>query len=310
MQTILGAGGAIATELARALTAYTTDIRLVSRHPSKVNEGDQLFPADLTDPAKVSEAVRGSEIVYLTVGFPYKLKVWQDNWPLVMANVIAACTEHGAKLVFFDNIYMYDGRDLSHMTEQQPKDPPSQKGKVRAQVERMVWDAVRDQGLKALVARAADFYGPSVVNVSILTEMVFKPLSTGGTANWLMDDGYKHSFTYTPDAGKATALLGNTPDAYGEAWHLPTAPDPLTGKEWVNAVAKVLGAKPKYRIVGRFMSWLIGLFVPTLHENMEMLYQYDRDYVFNSDKFERRFGIRPTPYAQGLEAIARIDYGK
>jgi hypothetical protein len=33
MQTILGSGGAIDIELAKALTSYTTRIRLVSRHP-------------------------------------------------------------------------------------------------------------------------------------------------------------------------------------------------------------------------------------------------------------------------------------
>lgn len=46
-QTILGAGGAIGIELAKALTAYTTDIRLVGRNPKKVNTTDQLFQADL-----------------------------------------------------------------------------------------------------------------------------------------------------------------------------------------------------------------------------------------------------------------------
>ncbi len=33
MQTILGAGGSIGIELAKSLTSYTTDIRLVSRTP-------------------------------------------------------------------------------------------------------------------------------------------------------------------------------------------------------------------------------------------------------------------------------------
>jgi len=39
MQTILGSGGAIGIELAKALTAYTLDIKLVSRNPKKVNNG-------------------------------------------------------------------------------------------------------------------------------------------------------------------------------------------------------------------------------------------------------------------------------
>ena len=53
MQTILGAGGAIGTELAKSLIEYTKDIRLVGRNPKKVNETDQLFPADLSEKAQI-----------------------------------------------------------------------------------------------------------------------------------------------------------------------------------------------------------------------------------------------------------------
>jgi short-subunit dehydrogenase len=44
-QTILGAGGAIGIELAKSLKEYTSDIRLVSRNPTKINSSDELFSA-------------------------------------------------------------------------------------------------------------------------------------------------------------------------------------------------------------------------------------------------------------------------
>ena len=36
-----------------------------------------------------------------------------------------------------------------------------------------------------------------------------------------------------------------------------------------------------------------------------MYYQYDHDYRFDSTKFERAFGVQPTPYRQALEEISR-----
>jgi hypothetical protein len=54
-----------------------------------------------------------------------------------------------------------------------------------------------------------------------------------------------------------------------------------------------------------WMVRLIGLFVPFMREMPEMLYQYDRDYVFDSSKFEKRFGIVATPYTQGVRDIVR-----
>jgi len=209
MQTILGSGGAFGIELAKALKEYTTNIRLVSRNPQKVNDTDQLFAADLLDRPKVFEAVQGSSIVYVTVGFPYNLKVWQQNWPKFIKYVIDACIEYKCKLVFFDNIYMYDLNYLNGMNEETPINPPSKKGKIRAEIATMIMNAIKEGKLEALIARSADFYGPKIKNSSMLTEMVFKPLSNGKKANWLSSVNFRHSFTYTPDAGRATALLGN-----------------------------------------------------------------------------------------------------
>ena len=308
MQTILGAGGAIGNELARALTHYTTDVKLVSRNPKKINETDVLFKADLTNAEEVNNALKDSEVAYLTVGLPYDLKVWQRDWPLIMQNVISACVANNCRLVFFDNIYLYSGDNLNPIKETNRIDPPSKKGKVRNEIVQMIWRAAEQKNLEALIARCADYYGASIKNTSVLTETVLKPMSKGNTANWLLSDKYKHSYTFTTDAGKATALLGNTRSAFGETWHLPTANDPLTGKEWMELIAREMGVAPKYRIVNKTMVRLIGLFVPEMRETNEMLYQYDKDYVFNSDKFEQKFSFKPTQYKDGIKQIVLTDY--
>ena len=306
-QTILGSNGGAGTELAKALTQYTSTIRQVSRNPRPVNQGDELFKADLHSRDQVMKAVEGSEIVYLTVGLQYDHNVWKAQWPPLVRNVIDACKIHGAKLVFFDNMYMYDGNSLDGMTEDTPVNPPSRKGKVRAELSRMILEEVATGKLTALIARAADFYGPGLRN-SMLTQTVFKPLSEGKKANWLGSVSYKHSFTYTPDAGIATAILGNTPDAYGQVWHLPTAADPPTGKEWIEMIAREIGKPPKFQAAPKFMVSILGLFIPIMKEMVEMVYQYDRDYIFDSTMFESRFNFKPTAYKDGIRTIVQTDY--
>lgn len=310
MQTILGSGGAIGVELARALPKYTDQIRLVSRNPKKVSSNDQLMAIDLLNPDALKKAIKGSSIVYVTVGFDYNIKVWRKNWPTLVRKVIAACQEYECKLVFFDNIYMYDANHLDGMTEETPVNPPSKKGEVRAQIAKMIMDEVKAGKLTALIARSADFYGPGIKNTSMLTETVFKPLSEGKKANWMGSAKYKHSFTYTPDAGKATAILGNSDSAYNQVWHLPTAPNPFTGKEWVEHIAKEMGVKPNYREASKTIIKVMGLFMPIMKEMVEMMYQYDRDYVFNSDKFEKQFNYKPVPYQEGIKKVVQSDYQK
>ena len=310
MQTILGSGGAIGVELAKALPEYTNKIRLVSRKPVKVNPTDEVLAADVLNHEELQEAVKGSEIVYVTVGFQYNYKVWKQNWPVFIANLIEACKTSKCKLVFFDNIYMYDKDHLNGMTEETPVNPPSKKGTIRAEIANMIMSEVKAGNLTALIARSADFYGPNIQNSSMLTELILKPFSKGEKANWMGKTNCKHSFTYTPDAGKATALLGNTESAYNQVWHLPTAGNPPTGKQWIEMCAKAFGVPAKFRTAPAFAVKIMGLFNAVLREMPEMLYQYDRDYVFNSDKFEKTFDFKPTPYLEGIKAVIEKDYQK
>jgi nucleoside-diphosphate-sugar epimerase len=304
MQTILGANGTIGSVLAKELKAYTDKVRLVSRHPKKVNDTDEVFPADLTDASQVEKAIAGSDVAYLVVGFDYNIKVWQEQWPKLMRTAIDACIKHNCKLVFFDNVYMYDVAAIGHMTETSPLNPPSKKGAVRKQIAEMLLNETKSGKLTALIARAADFYGPDNER-SVLIEMVYKNFKKGKTPNWFADATKKHSFTYTPDAAKATALLGNTPDAYGQVWHLPTDPNTLTGKEWVALFAKEMHGKNKVAVLSGWFLKVLGLFIPLMKEMPEMMYQYDRDYFFDSSKFEKRFNFNPTTYQDGVKRICQ-----
>jgi nucleoside-diphosphate-sugar epimerase len=303
MQVILGSGGAIGNDLAKELLKYTSDIRLASRNPKKVNDDDELVKCDLTRPREVDEAVKGCEVAYLTVGLQYRLKVWQEQWPLIMKNVIAACKKHKTRLVFFDNIYMYHPDKLNPMTEKTEVFPVSKKGKVRAEIAQMIFDEIKAGKLEALIARAADFYGPGIKN-SAFNEAIYTNLKAGKKANWFCSVNHLHNFTFTPDAAKATALLGNTSSAYNQVWHLPTAA-PLTGKQWIEKVAKELGVEPKTQVASKFIVQVLGLFNPIMKEFVEMLYQFDRDYNFDSSKFETVFKIKPTPVDEAIKQVVK-----
>ena len=162
MQTILGAGGAIANHLAKELKNYSTEIRLVSRNPKKVNDNDEILSADLLNKELIDKAVAGSEVVYVTAGLKYDIKVWQRDWPIIMQNVIDACVKHNARLVFFDNVYAYSPNEIPGMTEDSVKEPQTKKGRVRLDLLNMIFQAIKNRGLHALVARSADFYGKDV----------------------------------------------------------------------------------------------------------------------------------------------------
>jgi len=307
MQTIIGSGGTIGLPLAKELKKYTNQIRLVSRNPRKVHEKDELFPLDVNDLARIDDAISGSDVVYVTIGFNYKLKVWQNTWPPFMQAVINACKAYNSRLVFFDNVYMYAKSAIPHMTEDAPMQPPSKKGLVRKQLNEMIMKEVENANLTALIARSADFYDPDT-NKSVLAETVAKNLLKGKKAQVFGNIDKIHTYTFTPDAGKATALLGNTPDAYNQVWHVPTTKEKLTPKQWIELIATELNVPPRIQKVPTWMLFIIGLFIRELKEFPEMMYQYEMDYIFDSSKFEKKFGISATPPEEGVKIM--IDYLK
>ncbi|HZY24733.1 MAG TPA: NAD(P)H-binding protein, partial [Bacteroidales bacterium] len=113
--TILGAGGSIGNALAFELLNEKEEVRLVSRSNYSI-PGTESFKADLTNFEETLSSVKKSDVAYLCAGLPYDSKIWDDEWPKVIQNSIDACKGAGAKLIFFDNVYMY-GRVDGKMTE-------------------------------------------------------------------------------------------------------------------------------------------------------------------------------------------------
>jgi nucleoside-diphosphate-sugar epimerase len=107
--------------------------------------------------------VAGSDFVYLLAGLDYNRKIWRAEWPVIMRNTIDACKAAGARLIFFDNVYMY-GRVDGSMTESTPYNPCSAKGKIRAEIDEMLLKEMKSGEIKAMIATSADFYGPRKEN--------------------------------------------------------------------------------------------------------------------------------------------------
>ena len=302
MHTILGAGGSIAKELMIELQSKKVPYRIVSRNPQPVL-GAEIVKADLIQYDQVLAAVNNSTIVYLVVGLKYNSKIWETEWPLVMNNVIQACKAVKAKLVFFDNVYM-NGKVAGVMTEATAFNPNSKKGLVRAAIVEQLLNEMKTGALTALIARSADFYGPSADKNSVPNMLVFQNIMKKKNPQWLLNADLPHSFTFTTDAARALYLLAITENAYGQTWHLPTKDEPITGKTFIRLATTAMQVPNKYSILSKWMIRLAGLFIADIRETYEMLYQNEVPYIFDSSKFEKAFNFKPTSYEEGIQKTA------
>ena len=296
--TILGAGGAIANSLTDELLNHNQTVRLVSRS-GFAREGTESVKGDFVIYADTMNAVQGSDVVYLLAGLPYDSRIWEENWPEIMQNTIDACKKGNAKLIFFDNVYMY-GKVDGRMTEETPYNPCSKKGEIRAKIARQLEDEMKQGKLQAIIARSADFYGPYALQTSIPYVMALDKLLNGKKAQWMVNAKMPHSLTYTLDCGKALYLLANDEKAYNQIWHLPTYNPAISGEEFIQIAAHELGVSSKYSVLKKWMVKMGGLFNKTIAELYEMLYQNEMNYHFDSSKFNTYFNFQPTTYEQGI----------
>lgn len=303
MQVILGANGQIGQELAKELhSKYNADLRLVSRSPKKVNESDRLLAANLLDSTMTSEAVKDAEIAYLTVGLPMNTKMWVEQWPIMMRNVIEACKKQGTKLVFFDNTYMYP-QTATPQLEDTAFNPYGEKGKVRATIANMLLKEMESQTINAVICRSPEFYGPGKTQ-SITNKLIFENIQKGAKLKVFLRDDTLRTLIFTPDASKAMALIGNTPDAYGQTWHLPCDDNRLTYQQLIQLAGEIYGQTFSYSILKKWILQVVGLFNKQIKDAAELLPRYEKDNIFDSSKFKNYFpNFKVTSYREGIETI-------
>ena len=303
MQTILGANGQIAVELARELRRSHTDgIRLVSRTPRKVNGTDTLVSANLLDARQTAEAVQGSSVVYFTAGLPPDTALWEAQFPTMLKNALDASRAAGARFAYFDNTYMYP-QDDRLQTEDTPFAPVGRKGKVRAAMASMVLEEMARGDIPVLISRAPEFYGPGKTQ-SFTNALVIEKLQAGQKPRVPVRDDTRRTLIWTPDASRALAALGNAPDAFGQTWHLPCDDERLTYRQFVAMAAGVFGQDAGYTVLPRWALAAAGLFSRPVREIRELLPRYGQDNLFDSSKFKRRFpAFAVTTYREGLARI-------
>lgn len=303
MQIILGANGIIGEELAKELCVnYKRKITLFGRNPKKVNPDDILLQGNLLNAEDVLKALENKEVAYLTVGLPYKSEIWLSDWPKIIRHVIAGCQANNCKLVYFDNTYAYP-QDTAIQKENTPLKSEGKKGQAKKIAAEILLKAINEKEIDAVICRAPEFYGPGKTR-GITNSLIFEKLKEHKKPKVLLRGNVLRTLIYTPDASKATALIGNTPEAYGQTWHLPCDDNRLTYQGIIEEISNQLGRNIKYDVMNSFVLKLASIFNSNIKETLELLPRYKMDNIFDSSKFKNKFpDFKLTTYQEGIKNI-------
>ena len=294
---VLGASGGLGSAVVWQLVRQGKRIRAVSRSAERVDLGHRIevVRADITNPAQMRKICQDAAVIYHCANAPYP--EWTTALPPMMDAVIRMAEISGAKVVYGDNLYMY-GQVSGLITEDLPDRATGKKGLIRSQIAAQLMEAHRSGRIQATIGRAADFFGPSVLN-SMMGEVVFQALVEGKTLNLIGRLDVPHTYTFIEDFAKGLVTLGDQAEALGEIWHVPSA-ETLTTQQFLDLIFAEAQYTPKLRIASPLMLNFLGLFSKMMCELKEISYEFEQPFIVDSQKYERVFGSDPTPHREAI----------
>ncbi len=241
------------------------------------------------------EACEGAYVVYHCIGLPYPR--WTE-FPSIAAGIVEGAASARAKLIYADNLYAYGPVD-GPMNEDLPLHAVTKKGRLRAGIARSLMNVHNSGKVRVAIGRGSDFFGPFATDAAMMGSRVFGRALAGKSAQAIGDPDRLHTYTFIDDFGKALVMLGERDEALGKSWHVPSAPA-ITTRRFVERIYGELGKPAKLSTAPRFAIALMGRFDDTIRELREMLYQFERDFVMDSSRFESTFGALPTALDESI----------
>jgi nucleoside-diphosphate-sugar epimerase len=247
--------------------------------------------ADGADPAALTEAARGAEVLYNCACPPYHR--WPQDWPPLAAAVLTAAERTGAVLATVSNLYGY-GPVTGAMTEDLPLRATGAKGRVRAGIWRDALAAHEAGRVRATEVRPSDYLGPGAQ--SPVGDRIMSRLLAGRAVQVPRSADTEHTWTYIPDVARLLVAVGADERAWGRPWHVPSNP-PRSQRQVVADLSAAAGLGPvPVREMSPALLRVAGIFVPVVRELPEVSYQTASSFIVNSAAAQAAFSLQPTPW--------------
>lgn len=286
--TVLGAGGGLGRNVVDAARAAKHSVVALVRDPKRAELPDDVTTV-VGDATRVEDLVRAmtdADATMFCVNPPFA--TWLTTFPLLLECAITAARQTNTRLVFPANVWIYGpGRADDFVAESRAPAPTSQRGKMRAEMERQI----RAASIRYAMVRLPEFYGQ---NVNSLTARVFRAALTDRQALWPGPLDVTIELVYMPDAAAALVEVATAADCDAAVFHLPGAR--TTPRQFVEFVYQAAGRKPRLFGVPLWVLSAGGVFDATLRGAADIAHLWTHPILLDGTKYTARFGAIPrTP---------------
>ena len=301
---VIGATGGVGGEVAATLLRHGWQVRGLARDPAKAQRsgpgGVEWVAGDAMAESDVVAAARSAGVVFHGAN-PPGYRNWRGLAIPMLRNAITAAEAAGARLIYPGSVYVYGPDAGSVVAEDAPQHPRTRKGRIRVEMEEMLHDAAA-RGLRTLVVRAGDFFGPRAPSSWVSTVLLGggKPLRKIVTPE---RPEAIHAWAYLPDLAETVALLADREASLPAEARLHFGGQTLQGRAMAEAVRRVEGSALPIRPFRWLPVYLGAPFVTFLREVIEMRYLWQVPLRLDNTRLAAFLGQEPhTPLDAAVRA--------
>jgi nucleoside-diphosphate-sugar epimerase len=314
---IIGVTGGIGGAAALALQRHGWRVRALTRDRARATQRfARLEPVgwrqvewcqgDAMDRAAMIAAAKDAQLI-LHGANPPRYRNWRGLALPMLEHAIDAAKASGARLVLPGNVYNFAPDIGELVAETAGQRPATRKGAIRVEMEQMVARAA-DQGVRSLVLRAGDYFGPDAPS-SWFQNALVRPGHPVRRVTYPGPLEIGHSWAYLPDLAEALALLAERDAMLAPVETMHFAGHVLAdGHEMVRAIARAAGLAP---LPAGTLPWrliaMLAPIVPLFRELSELRYLWLRPLHLDNSKLVRLIG--PEPHTPLEDAVQRTLIG-
>lgn len=292
---IIGITGNIGRAAAEAFIAHGWRIRALHRNPptaeSAVGAGIDWHQGDALNRADTMRAAADTDVIVHAAN-PPGYKNWRTLALPMLENTIAAASAFGARILLPGNVYNYGPDAGVLVAEDSPQNPLTRKGRIRVQMEAAL-QAAADRGVRSIIVRAGDFFGPGVRNAWF--DQLVKPGRPVKSITYPGDPEAGHAWAHLPDLAETLALIAEREQ------HLPASDRfhfgghyMAPGIEMVHAIRRVAAAPDApVRKLPWFALYAAAPFHTLSRELLEMRYLWRISLQLDNRKLVDLLGEEP-----------------
>ncbi|MDR7270267.1 nucleoside-diphosphate-sugar epimerase [Pelomonas saccharophila] len=307
---VLGASGGIGGEVARQLRDTGWTVKALKRGLAAAHElrdGIHWLRGDALNALDVAGAAQGCSVIVHAVN-PPGYRDWDRLVLPMLDNSMAAATAQQATLVLPGTVYNFGPDAFPLLREDSPQHPVTRKGAIRVEMEARL-HAATARGLRVLIVRAGDFFGPQAGN-NWFSQGLIKPGKAVTSISNPAAAGVGHQWAYLPDVARTLVeLLARRASLPAFAsFHMAGHWD-ASGRQMAEAIQRVTarhGRKPRIAALPWWLLDLASPFVTTFKEMREMRYLWQQPVRMDNARLLEVLGHEPhTPLDEAVETALR-----